>query len=140
MGRLVVAVSIVAVTATSVGAQSGATVDPAPKAASAHSVWFDTLVGLAIGGGIGIGAGAARKNFHTAECAVLATPSADFPRACDHSLEVATLAPAGAAIGAAVGFLVYHRGQEGAHSSSVVVSPTFSRTTKAMLVNWMWRR
>jgi hypothetical protein len=138
VGRLIVAVTIVIGTASSVAAQSS--VEPNAKAGSGHSVWFDTLLGMAIGGAAGAGAGAVRANFHKAECAVLAAPSADFPNSCDHSLEVSVLAPTGAAIGAAAGFLIYHHGQQDKNSSSVFLAPSYSRARAAMFVSWLWRK
>lgn len=135
-GIIFLVVALVMASASGAAAQ-----EPMPSASGSHSIWRDVLIGGVVGTGFGAGVGAMRKNFHTAECAVLA---------CNPVLEADTLAPIGAAIGAFGGWLTHvvrnhmtgrssQRALPGAapaarssRATTFVVTPTYSPDRKGI--------
>jgi hypothetical protein len=102
------------------------TTEPADEG---HSMWRNVLLGFGVGAGAGLGVGWMRSDFHRAECATLS---------CDHTLEAKTLAPIGAAAGAAIGVLLYRSGHGGpakaSRPSAIIVTPSYGATRKSILL------
>jgi hypothetical protein len=117
----------VLVIASSAFSQTGtATTEPAD---AGHSIWRNVVLGLGVGVGAGLAVGWMRSDFHKAECATLS---------CDHTLEAKTLAPIGAAAGAAIGFLLYQSGHGGpakaGRPAAIILTPSYGATRKAILL------
>jgi hypothetical protein len=123
------ALLVVLVLITASSAQAEPAAQSATSPAAVPSVWRATLIGLAVGAGAGAGVGWMRSNFHAAECATLA---------CKHTLEVGTMTPIGAVVGAGLGFLLHQhhdsRDAKTSRSTSFALTPSYSSTQKGIFM------